>query len=158
MTLGWRLAGDCDSCFAASFAEKRRRSRRRRWNIFADHRQQLSDLHAGSRRCSCSSLLTVELFHTVSPAGHSSRLSLTVVAGASTGSQSAPLLITATFFPNRCDRDLQFLGSFGTYDLSCCHYSCCYLVSLVILSGSANWYILVTLLDRGLHDIWSTFF
>jgi len=51
MTLGWRLAGDCDSCFAASFAEKRRRSRRRRWNIFADHRQQLSDLHAGSRRC-----------------------------------------------------------------------------------------------------------
>jgi len=105
-----------------------------------------------------ASLLAVELFHTVSPAGHSSRLSLTVVAGASTGSQSAPLLITATFFPNRCDRDLQFLGSFGTYDLSCCHYSCCYLVSLVILSGSANWYILVTLLDRGLHDIWSTFF
>lgn len=43
----------------------------------------------------CSSL-TVELFHTVSPAGHQLEALLTVVASAS--QQSAPLLITATFF------------------------------------------------------------
>jgi hypothetical protein len=63
----------------AVFAEKRRR-RRKKWNIFADHRPHSPDLHAGSRCCCCCfSLLTVELFHTVSPLD-TARGSTTVVA------------------------------------------------------------------------------
>jgi hypothetical protein len=124
---------------------RRRGDKRMKWNLqitVNTSRPCMQGLGAAS-----ASLLAVEVVPYRISSGHSFEALCTVRR---IKQQRHRCRSQGTFFPNECECDLQFLDYFGTYDLNVCS---CYLRRFVILSERCNWYILVTFLDCGLHDM-----